>query len=374
MKFTVSSSTLLHRIQVIGKVIAAKNQMAILEYFLLDVKGNNLTITASDLETTISTTITIDNGDGDVTIALPSKLLSESLKEFGDQPLVFDINPENLAVELKTETGRFNFIGQNSEEFPEEPALGEEILTATVKTGTLATGISKTIFATAVDDGRPMMTGIFFKFENESITFVATDAHKLVRLVNTATTNDMEASFILPKKSASLLKNILGGLNDEAKISFDDKNIVFEMEGYRMVCRQINGKYPNYNSVIPTNNPYEIIIDRQSFANAIKRIIPFANQASQLIKLTIESGSITLLAQDIDFSNAAQEKISCQFEGETINIGFKATLLADILSNFSSDEVRLQLADPSRAGIILPSENEENEDLLMLLMPMLIND
>lgn len=374
MKFTVSSSTLLHRIQVIGKVIAAKNQMAILEYFLLDVKGNNLTITASDLETTISTTITIDNGDGDVTIALPSKLLSESLKEFGDQPLVFDINPENLAVELKTETGRFNFIGQNSEEFPEEPALGEEILTATVKTGTLATGISKTIFATAVDDGRPMMTGIFFKFENESLTFVATDAHKLVRLVNTATTNDMEASFILPKKSASLLKNILGGLNDEAKISFDDKNIVFEMEGYRMVCRQINGKYPNYNSVIPTNNPYEIIIDRQTFANAIKRIIPFANQASQLIKLTIESGSITLLAQDIDFSNAAQEKISCQFEGDPINIGFKATLLADILSDFSSDEVRLQLADPSRAGIILPSENEENEDLLMLLMPMLIND
>ena len=374
MKFTVSSSLLLSRLQMVGKVISSKNTMAILDNFLLQVNGNTLTITASDLETTLTTSIEIDNQEGDITIALPAKLLTDSLKEFPEQPLCFDINPENLAVVFRTETGNYNFIGQNGNEYPKAPALKDENFKCTMDSAVLGSGVSKTAFAAATEDLRPTMTGIFFRFNNEGVTFVATDAHKLVRLINKTVATEAEASFILPRKAANTVKNLVASEKGEVHISFDDKNIIFELPTYRMICRQIEGRFPNYNGVIPQNNPYEIILDRHHFISAIKRIIAFANQGTYLVKLSIESGRMTLSAQDIDFSISAKETIPCQFEGEPINIGFKAPLLVDILNGISSNEVRLQLADPSRAGIILPFENEENEDMLTLLMPMLINE
>jgi DNA polymerase-3 subunit beta len=374
MKFTVSSSLLLSRLQMVGKVISSKNTMAILDNFLLQVNGNQLTITASDLETTLTTSLEIDNQEGDITIALPAKLLMDSLKEFPEQPLCFDINPENLAVVFRTETGNYNFIGQNGNEYPKAPALKEDNFKCAIDASVLGAGVGKTAFAAATDDLRPAMTGIFFHFSSNGVTCVATDAHKLVRLINNTVTSETEASFILPRKSANMVKNLVASEKGEVKVSFDDKNIIFEMPTYHMICRQIEGRFPNYNGVIPQNNPHEIILDRHQFISSIKRIIAFANQGTYLIKLSIASGRMTLSAQDIDFSISAQETIPCQFEGESINIGFKAPLLVDILNGISSDEVRLQLADPSRAGIILPFENEENEDMLTLLMPMLINE
>lgn len=374
MKFTVSSSLLLSRLQMVGKVISSKNTMAILDNFLLQVNGNTLTITATDLETTLTTTLEIDNQDGDITIALPAKLLMDSLKEFPEQPLCFDINPENLAVVFRTETGNYNFIGQNGNEYPKAPALKEENFKCSMDATVLGAGVGKTAFAAATEDLRPTMTGIFFNFNNTGVTFVATDAHKLVRLINQTVQTENEASFILPRKAANMVKNLVANEKGEVRISFDDKNIVFEMPSYVMICRQIEGRFPNYNGVIPQNNPYEIILDRHQFISSIKRIIAFANQGTYLVKLSISTGKMTLSAQDIDFSISAQETIPCQFEGEPINIGFKAPLLIDILNGISSNEVRLQLADPSRAGIILPLENEENEDMLTLLMPMLINE
>lgn len=374
MKFTVSSSLLLNRLQMVGKVVSSKNTMAILDNFLLQVNGNTLTITASDLETTLRTTIEIENNDGDITIALPAKLLMDTLKEFSEQPLTFEINPENLAVVFRTETGNYNFVGQNGNEYPQAPALSEGHHSNIINAAVLSAGVSKTAFAAATEDLRPTMTGIFFRFTPEGITFVATDAHKLVRLINSTVKSEQETSFILPRKAASLLKNLLGNEKNDVMISFDEKNIVFEMSHYHMICRQIEGKFPNYNGVIPQNNPYEIIIDRLQFINAIKRIAVFANQGTYLIKLGISSGQMQLSAQDIDFSQSAQEKLPCQYEGDPINIGFKAPLLIDILNGITGNEVRVQLADPSRAGIILPLENEENEDMLTLLMPMLINE
>jgi DNA polymerase-3 subunit beta len=374
MKFTVSSSLLLSRLQMVGKVISSKNTMAILDNFLLQVNGNQLTITASDLETTLTTSLEIDNQEGDITIALPAKLLMDSLKEFPEQPLCFDINPENLAVVFRTETGNYNFIGQNGNEYPKAPALKEDNFKCAIDASVLGAGVGKTAFAAATDDLRPAMTGIFFHFSSNGVTCVATDAHKLVRLINNTVTSEKEASFILPRKSANMVKNLVASEKGEVNVSFDDKNIIFEMPTYHMICRQIEGRFPNYNGVIPQNNPHEIILDRHQFISSIKRIIAFANQGTYLIKLSITSGRMTLSAQDIDFSISAQETIPCQFEGESINIGFKAPLLVDILNGISSDEVRLQLADPSRAGIILPFENEENEDMLTLLMPMLINE
>ncbi len=376
MKFTVSSATLLNRVQTIGKVVVSgkNNSMAILDNILLEIKDNKLTLVGSDLETTVSTTMDIDGADGELVIALPARRLTDSLKEFADQPLTFHINPSNLAVEIVTETGKFNLIAQNGNDFPEKPSLNDSQKHFTIEPTILNNGIAKTIFATSNDENRPNMTGINFKFTPGKITFAATDAHKLVRLSNQIECG-FEDSFILPKKSANLVKSLLTGHSEnQINVSFDDKNIVFNLDEHQVICRRIEGKYPNYEAVIPQNNPYEITIDRLLFANALRRVAAFANKSTYLVKINISTGNIQLSAQDIDFSVSANEQIACQYEGDSIKIGFPAIALIDILNSISGDEVRMQLADPSRAGLILPLENVEGEDLLMLLMPMIINE
>lgn len=374
MKFTVSSSLLLSRLQTVGRAVPSKSTMSILENFLLQLSGNTLTITGSDIDTTISSSIEVSDAEGEIIIALRAKLLMDTLKEFSDQPLTFEINTENYAVEFRSESGKYKFVGKYGADYPEIRQLSDDKKEFSVDASVLLAGISKTIFAASVEELRPAMTGIFHRFTPEGFTCVATDAHKLVRLTNTSVVSGEDASFILPRKAANLLRTVLAGEQGEVTVSFDGQNIVYQMPNYMLVCRQIESKYPNYQGVIPQSSPIEVIVDRQTFVNAIKRISVFTNQGTNLIKLSISRGCIDLSAQDIDFSTSANESISCQYEGEPISIGFKAALLVDILSGISASEVRILLSDPSRAGLILPLENEENEDMLTLLMPMLIND
>lgn len=374
MNFTVSSTALLNRLQIIGKTINPKSPLPILENFLLKLEGDTLTITASDLETTLTTSIPVVDASGEITVAISAKFLMDTLREFAEQPLKFEINPENLAIVIKTEYGNYNFIGQKGDEFPAMPELEDEFNTITVSAKSLMSGINKTSFATADDDLRPAMTGIFFDIKPDNLTYVATDAHKLVRLISKTANETEEASFVLPKKPANILRNVIVKENNDVEISFDKKNIIFKLSEYLMICRQIEAQFPNYNGVIPQNNPFKLIVDRVVMLNALRRVSVFSNQGTGLVKLSIKTNEILLSAQDIDFSISAEEKIACQYEGENINIGFKAPFLIDILNNISSSDIIIELADPSRAGVILPLENEPNEELLTLIMPMLIND
>ena len=378
MKFIVSSTDLLSHLQAISRVINNKNSLPILDNFLLQLEGNKLTMTASDIETTLITSMEVDNSQGDGKVAVASRLLLDTLREFSDQPLTFTINDSNLAMVINSANGSYNFIGQNGDEYPRMPQLQEDARTMTLPVSTLSSGISKTLFCTADDELRPVMNGVFFDIATDSLTLVATDAHKLVRYKTTYTTASIKeeetVSFILPKKPATMLKNILPKESGEVEIQFDSKNAHFKLANYTMICRQVEGRFPNYNGVIPKANPFKVIVDRATLLNALKRVSVFSNQASNLVKLAIEGNQIHISAQDIDFSISAEETITCQFEGDPIKIGFKSSFLVEILGNIDVAEVVLELSDASRAGLILPFEKAENEEILMLLMPMLLND
>jgi DNA polymerase III subunit beta len=375
MKFVVSSTELLGHLQAISRVISSKNTLPILDNFLFNLSGNDLEITASDLESTLITRMKLENTQGDGMIALPARILLETLKEFSAQPLAFDINLDTMAVVISSENGKFNVVGQNGVDFPALPAIKKDKkISFTINAEVMLAGISKTLFATADDELRPVMGGIFIECATDKITFVASDAHKLVRYQRSDAQADDNASFILPKKPASLLKNILPREQGPFTVEFDDKNAFFNLNDYKVVCRLVEGNYPNYNSVIPKNNPRKITIDRVEFYNTLKRVSVFSNQASNLVKLQLKGNQVMVSAQDIDFSISAYERIKCQYEGEEIEIGFKSIFLLEILSNIASQDVMIELADPTRAGLFLPVENEnEAEDLLMLLMPMMIN-
>jgi DNA polymerase-3 subunit beta len=375
MKFVVSSSELLGHLQAISRVISSKNTLPILDNFLFNLSGNDLEITASDLESTLITRMKLENTDGDGTIALPARILLDTLKEFSVQPLTFDINPGTMAVVISSENGKFNVVGQNGIDFPALPAIKKDKkFSFSINADVLLAGITRTLFATADDELRPVMGGIFVEASTDKITFVASDAHKLVRYQRSDAHADDSASFILPKKPASLLKNILPKELGAVKVDFDDKNAFFTLSDHKVVCRLVEGNYPNYNSVIPKNNPRKITVDRVEFYNTLKRVSVFSNQASNLVKLQLKGNQIMVSAQDIDFSISAYERIKCQYEGEEIEIGFKSVFLLEILANIGSQDVMIELADPTRAGLFLPvSTDNESEDLLMLLMPMMIN-
>jgi DNA polymerase III subunit beta len=375
MKFVVSSTELLSHLQAISRVISSKNTLPILDNFLFNLSKKELEITASDLESTLITRMKIENAEGDGLIAIPARILLDTLKEFSVQPLTFDINNETMAIVINSENGKFNVMGQNGIDFPVLPAIKKDKKFAfTINADVLLSGINRTIFATADDELRPVMGGIFVEAADDKITFVASDAHKLVRYQRSDAKADSSASFILPKKPASLLKNILPKEEGPVKVEFDDKNAFFTLADYKIVCRLVEGNYPNYNSVIPRNNPRKVTIDRIEFYNTLKRVSVFSNQASNLVKLQFTGNQLMVSAQDIDFSISAYERIKCQYEGEEMEIGFKSVFLLEILSNLSSQDVVIELADPTRAGLFLPAEaDNEAEDLLMLLMPMMIN-
>lgn len=375
MKFVVSSTELLSHLNAISKVISSKNTLPILDNYLFQLEDNRLTITASDLESTLITSLDLDNTEGTGDVAVPAKLLNDTLKEFPEQPLTFQINQETSAIDIYSENGKFSIVGQNGEDFPELPVLKDEA-TATIDVNhdVLLNGITKTLFATADDELRPVMNGIFVELGNDDLTFVASDAHKLVRYKRSDAKAEVESSFILPKKPAALLKNLLPKEEFDVKLQFDDKNAFFTLSNYKLICRLVEGNYPSYNSVIPTNNSNKMIVDRLELYNTIKRVSVFANQASNLIKMHIDDNQLVVSAQDVDFSISAVERLKCQYEGDEIEIGFKSTFLLEILSNLSSSDVKVELSDPTRAGLLLPAEKDfDEEDVLMLLMPMMIN-
>ncbi len=374
MKFTVSSSALLSHLQAISRVINSKTSIPILDSFLFRLEGDVLKMTASDIETTLVTSMEVLNPEGDGLFALSAKQLLDPLKDFTEQPLTFDIDLDSMAVTLVSPYGKYCFVGQNGEEYPKMNEIKETATWFTPDAQQLLKGITRTIFASADDELRPVMNGIFFDLAPEGVTMVASDGHKLVKYTTTEVNSELKTSFILPKKPANLLKNILPKEDGTIKVGFEDKNAVFIMSGYQLSCRLIDGRFPNYNSVIPQNNPNKVIIDRVSLMNSVKRVASFSNQATNLIKLFFDNNSVVITAQDLDFSTSGEESITCQYDGNPLKIGFKATFLVELLNNIPSSEVVLELADQSRAGIILPSENEEKEILLTLLMPMMLND
>jgi len=379
MKFVANSTVLLSHLQAISRVINAKNTWQILDNFLFDLNGNQLTMTATDMETTLITHMEVEEAEGSGKVAVQSRLLLETLREFSDQPLTFDINDSNLAMVITSANGFYNFIGQNGDEYPLLPEIEDDAQKMTLPVDTLEAGINKTLFSTADDELRPIMNGVYFDIASDSLTLVATDSHKLVRYKTSYTdvklTDEAEgASFVLPKKPANMLKSILPKESGDVVVRFDRKNAHFQLSNYTMICRQVEGRFPNYSAVIPQESPYKVIVDRLSLLNALRRVSVFSNQANNLVKLNIADNQIVISAQDIDFSISAEETIECQFTENDIKIGFKSVFLIEMLNNIPSDEVIIGLTDSSRAAIILPFENKENEEILMLLMPMLLND
>ncbi|MBI9068131.1 MAG: DNA polymerase III subunit beta [Salinivirgaceae bacterium] len=374
MNFIVSSSLLLNHLQAVSKVISSKNTLPILDNFLFQLKANELTITASDLETTLVTKVQLESSDEDGEVAIDAKRITTILKEFPEQPLTFNINKESLSIDIISENGKFSVMGQNGADFPQIPEIKGDSNTVSLSSEVLLHGVSKTLFAASDDELRPVMTGIFIELSPENMTFVASDAHKLVRYRRSDVSSETSASFILPQKPAGLLKNILPKDDSAVNLQFDEKNAFIEFNGYKLVCRLVEGNYPNYEAVIPKDNPNKLTIDRLDFYNTLRRVSVFSNQASNLIKLSMTANQLTVSAQDIDFSISAHERIKCQFEGDDMEIGFKSLFLIEILANLSTTDVVVNLSDPTRAGILEPVEKEsENEDVLMLLMPMMIN-
>ena len=373
MKFTVSSSALLSLLATTGKVISNKNTLPILDYFLMELNGNELKVTTSDLETTLIGSITVDSVESEGTIAAPGKLMLDSLKEFPELPLTIDVNDKSWEIKINWKSGSLSIPGASAVSYPAVPTLSAEKKELELDVDVLVNGINKTIFATADDELRPVMNGIFINFSPTALTFVGTDAHKLVKYESERET-DINASFILPKKPANLLKSVLLKEEDAIKVAFDSKNALFTLKNHTLVCRLIEGNYPNYNAVIPANNPNKVLVARIELVNGIKRVAVCSNPTTNLIRMDIEENRINLTAQDIDFSVSANETISCSYDGQPITIGFKSTFLVEILSNIETPTVVIELADSTRAGVFKPVYDEKQSNTsLMLLMPMMIN-
>lgn len=374
MRFTLSSTALSSRIAALSRVINSKNSLPILGDFVFDIQGNNLTITASDSENTMYMTMELIETDGDGQFAINSQNLQEAVKGFSEQPITFDVNQNENIAKISYQNGLFSLPVENADEYPQPQQVSESATTITIPNALLADNINRTLFATAQDELRPVMNGIYFDLTPDCLAVVASDGHKLVRNKIYTIKSDTPASFILPKKPAGLLKNLLGKDGGDVTIRFDERNAEINYGTGTISCRLIEGRYPNYNSVIPQNNPNEIRVDRNGLLAALRRVQPFANGSSNLVRFHVEGGTLQLDAEDYDFSKNATEKMSCEYNGQAMSIGFKGSSFIEILSNFECQEVIIQLADPSRAGLVLPSEQPEGQDVLMLMMPMLIND
>ena len=375
MRFTVSSSALSSKLNMLAKVIGSKNSLPILDCFLFQVANGEMSITASDSDNVIKSTLALTDHDGEGEFCVPNRVILDALKELPEQPLHFDVDTagEAVAIKIVYQNGLYNFTGQSAEEYPRTQSMNDACTTVSLPTEMLINNISRSLFATANDELRPVMNGIYFDLTADALAIVASDGHKLVRSKNFTIKSESPSAFNLPKKPASLLKNILSKDGDDAIIKFDDRSAEIQFTDGVMRCRLIDGRYPNYNSVIP-NNPNEVTVDRRGLQSALRRVLPFASESSQLIRFHIESGHFEVSSEDIDFSTSAKEQLSCEYNGSPISIGFKGSSLMEILSNLTSDNIIIQLADPSRAGIIVPAEQPENEDILMLIMPMLLND
>lgn len=374
MRFTLSSSALNGHLQTLARVINSKNSLPILDCFLFEVAGGKLNITASDSENVMKSSVQLDESDTEGSFAIPNRTILDAVKELPEQPLTFDVDTSNLTIKVLYQNGMYSFTAQHADEYPRTQPMPDGATVVTIDSAVLNDNISRSLFATAQDELRPVMNGIYFDLTADSLAIVASDGHKLVRNKNFTIKSDTPAAFILPKKPATLLKNILSKDGGDVVIKFDERNAEIQYAGGILSCRLIEGRYPNYNSVIPQNNSNLLTIDRRTLLGALRRVLPFASESSQLVRFHLEAGKLELTSEDVDFATSAKENITCDYTGQTMSIGFKGSSLSEILTNLDSDEVTIQLADPSRAGIIVPTTQPENEDVLMLIMPMLLND
>lgn len=374
MRLTISSTTLASRLTALSKVFNSKNSLPILDCYLFEVNSNQLTITASDSENVMTTQIQLDESDGNGTFAVNNRNILDAVKELPEQPLTLDVDMSTYAIKVIYMNGMYNFTAQSGDEFPRMQPLNDSAAAITIESKTLANDIAHSIFATANEELRPVMNGIYFDLKEDSLAIVASDGHKLVRTLNKNIKSEKPMSFILPKKPATLLKNVLQKTEDDVIIRFDDRNANILFPEGTLACRLIEGRYPNYNSVIPQDNPNLLTVDRMVLASVVRRVLPFASDSSQQIRLHIESGKAVISSEDIDFYTSAKEEIVCDYIGMPMDIGFKGTSLMEILTNLDGEEVELKLADPSRPCLIIPTNQPENEDVLMLIMPMLLND
>jgi DNA polymerase-3 subunit beta len=372
MKFIVSSSYLLKQLQVLGSVINSSNTLPILDNFLFELDHKNLTVSASDLETTMSATLEIDSTSKG-SVAVPAKLLLDVLKTFPEQPLTFTVE-ENSTIEISSNSGKYAIAYAPGEEFPKSVNLDNPSSTV-VPSEVLATAISKTIFAAGNDDLRPVMSGVFFQFSPEGLIFVATDAHKLVKYARTDVKASQVADFIMPKKPLNILKSILGTSDSDVTIDYNDSNATFSFDSYILTCRLIDGKYPNYEAVIPKENPNKLMINRVLLLNSVRRVAIFSNKTTHQIRLKIAGAELNISAEDIDYSNKAEERLTCDYQGDDMQIGFNSRFLSEMLTNLTSDEIQLEMSMPNRAGILTPIDGlDEGETVTMLVMPVMLNN
>lgn len=371
MKFVASTTGLLKQLQQISGVIGSSSVLPILENFLFEIKDGVLTVYATDLETSMSTTLQIE-AKQDGRVAIPAKILLDTLKTLPEQPLTFTVNEDNYGIEITSENGKYKLAGENGDDFPKIP-VAEDVTSLHMPAEVLANAITKTLFAVSNDELRPAMTGVFVQLDNEGTTFVATDAHKLVRYKRTDAVSESASSFIIPKKALNLLKSTLPADNTTVDISYNNSNAFFNFNNLKLICRLIDARYPDYNAVIPTNNTSRLTIGRTDLLNSLRRIAIYSNKTTNQVILKITGSELQISAQDLDFSNEANERLNCTYEGADIEIGFNAKFLIEILNVQESDDVIFELSGPTRAGIILPGEKDDNEDILMLVMPVMLN-
>ena len=371
MKFIVNSSTLLKELQKLNGVISTSNTLPILDNFLFEIEDGKIKIIASDLETTMISEITTESSsNGQITI--PSKILIDTLKTFSNQPLTFLVDEETKGIEISSENGNYKLAGQDAKEFPKVPELSSSS-SFLISSSVLLNAINKTLFASGNDELRPVMSGVFCELSEENITFVATDAHKLVKHTRSKITSNSNSSFILPQKPLSLLKNNIDSDSD-LNVDFNETNVKFSLDNITLICRLIDGKYPNYDAVIPKDNPNKLVINKDELLNSIKRVSIYASKTTHQIRLKIAGSQLQITSEDLDFANKAEERLTCSYEGEDIEIGFNSRFVIDMLNNIGAEQICLEMSAPNRAGIILPLDGqEENEDTLMLVMPVMLN-
>ena len=374
MRFNISSNTLSNRLLTLSRVINSKNSLPILDDFLFEVNNGQLVITASDSENVMTSVLPLDECEGEGSFDVSNHTIIDAVKELPEQPLNIDVNFDEMKMYVTYQNGSYNFPVQNADEYPKAQPISDGATTITINASILVDNINRSLFATAQDELRPVMNGIYFDLTADSLAIVSSDGHKLVRNKNFSVKSDVPASFILPKKPAQLLKAVLSKDGGDVVLKFDDRSAEISFTDGKLICRLIEGRYPNYNSVIPQDNPNLVSIDRKSLLGALRRVLPFASDSSQLIRFHLENGHMELNAEDIDFATSAKESITCEYGGQSMSIGFKGSSMVEILNNLEGDEIQIQLADPSRAGVIIPAEQPENEDVLMLIMPMLLND
>ncbi len=372
MRFIVSTSTLLKQLQAVNGASSSSTVLPILENFLFEIKDGSLTISATDLQTSMTTSLPVESKE-DGKVAVPSKILLETLKTLPDQPVAFSVDAQTFAVEISAGDGKYKLSGENGEDFPKIPAV-ENASSVSMPASVLAEAINKTIFAVSNDDLRPAMTGVFCQLSPQNITFVATDAHKLVRYRRNDTKSDAAASFILPKKALTLLKASLGSDDSAVSLEYNSTSAFFRFGNINLICRLIDERYPDYEAVIPQSNPNKLTLDRSQFLNSLRRVVIFANKTTHQVRLKINGSELNISSEDVDFSNEAHERLGCQYEGEDMEIGFNAKFLIEMLGNLEGDEVTLEMSTPNRAGLLIPQTNNDNENVLMLVMPVMLNN